>query len=107
MAAARFEWNGSTEPGFLVRWLSPGDWLAVGIPPSDQKARLLRRKDDGVYTGVAWSSTAHMAPIKTPPPLRGRVRWGSLGRMSRPSPNPSLRGRGVLTGSLIACNSEW
>ena len=45
MATVRFEWNGSTEPGFLVRCLSPGDWLAVGIPPSDQKARLLRRKD--------------------------------------------------------------
>ena len=58
MATVRFEWNGSTEPGFLVRWLSPGDWLAVGIPPSDQKARLLRRKDDGVYTGVAWNATA-------------------------------------------------
>ena len=58
VATVRFEWNGSTEPGFLVRWLSPGDWLAVGIPPSDQKARLLRRKDDGVYTGVAWSATA-------------------------------------------------
>ena len=36
--------------------------------------------------------------LRTPPPSRGRVGRGSFGRQPRPSPNPSLRGRGVPSG---------
>jgi len=34
------------KPGAVVRWVNPGDWLAIQINSSDQLARLMRRKDD-------------------------------------------------------------
>ena len=42
VATFKFKWNGSssTSPGWLVRWLSPGDFLAIAIVNSDSKARL-------------------------------------------------------------------
>ncbi|MFO0838005.1 MAG: hypothetical protein U1D55_05715 [Phycisphaerae bacterium] len=60
VATFRFKWNGgsSTSPGFLVRWLNPGDWVAVYVKSSDGKARLDRRKDDGVVTNLATGANA-------------------------------------------------
>ncbi|MFO0838006.1 MAG: hypothetical protein U1D55_05720 [Phycisphaerae bacterium] len=60
VATFKFKWNGSssTSPGFLVRWLNPGDWVAVCVKSSDGKARLDRRKDDGVVTNLATGANA-------------------------------------------------
>ncbi|MFO0839721.1 MAG: RHS repeat-associated core domain-containing protein [Phycisphaerae bacterium] len=60
VATFKFKWNGSssTSPGFLVRWLNPGDWVAVYVKSSDGKARLDRRKDDGVVTNLATAANA-------------------------------------------------
>jgi hypothetical protein len=46
------------KPGVLVRWVSPGDWLAVQINSSDQRARLMRRKDDDSVSTLKTSGTA-------------------------------------------------
>jgi len=55
----RFKWDtGTRKPGVLVRWVSPGDWLAVQINSSDQRARLMRRKDDDSVSTLKTSGTA-------------------------------------------------
>jgi RHS repeat-associated protein len=55
----RFKWDtGMRKPGVLVRWVSPGDWLAVQINSSDQLARPMRRKDDDSVTTLKTSGTA-------------------------------------------------
>ncbi|TWT40548.1 hypothetical protein RAS1_42600 [Phycisphaerae bacterium RAS1] len=56
----RFKWNGSTStsPGFLVRWLDPGNWLAVYIQSDDGKARLDQRKDDGAQNNLVTAGSA-------------------------------------------------
>ena len=55
----RFKWDtGMRKPGVLVRWLSPGDWLAIEVPSSDGKARLRRRLDDSGVTTLKTSGTA-------------------------------------------------
>ena len=42
VATFKFTWNNDSHPGWLVRWLSPGDYLALGIDPSDDKTRFYR-----------------------------------------------------------------
>jgi hypothetical protein len=54
----KFKWNADSNPGFLVRWLSPGDYLAITIAASDSKARLYKRQDDGSLSRLALSATA-------------------------------------------------
>ena len=55
----RFKWDsGMRKPGVLVRWVSPGDWLAIQINSSDQLARLMRRKDDDSVSTLKTSGTA-------------------------------------------------
>jgi RHS repeat-associated protein len=53
VALFKFKWNASTSAGFLVRWLSPGDYLALAISASDNKARLYKREADGALTTLA------------------------------------------------------
>ena len=50
VATYKFKWNDSSTPGFLVRWLTPGDYLALGISADDDKPRLYRRRLDGTLT---------------------------------------------------------
>jgi len=60
VATYKFKWNGSTFPGFLVRWLSPGDYLAVAVVTSGfsgTRAELFRRQNDGTLTSLASSGT--------------------------------------------------
>ena len=58
VATFKFKWNNATSPGWLARWLSPGDFYAVAIKQSDGKARLYKRVSDGTLTAVVASSTA-------------------------------------------------
>jgi len=46
-----------SHPGWLVRWLSPGDYHAIAISQSDSKARFYKRENDGTLTTVATSGT--------------------------------------------------
>ena len=60
MVTYKFQWNASTWPGLVVRWLSPGDYLAVAVVTSGfsgTRAELFRRKDDGALTSLASSGT--------------------------------------------------
>jgi hypothetical protein len=41
-----FKWNDDSSPGVLVRWLSPGDYLALAISSADDKTRLYKREAD-------------------------------------------------------------
>ncbi len=56
VATFRFKWNGSTSPGWVIRWLSPGDYLAVAVSAADQKARLYQRAADGHLATLAVSA---------------------------------------------------
>jgi len=58
VATYKFKWALTGKPGFLVRWLDRGNWLAVFIKSTDGKARLNQRKDDGNDTSLATSGTA-------------------------------------------------
>ncbi len=58
MATFKFKWNNDVAPGFLVRWLSPGDYLAIAIPASDRKARLYKREADGTLSTLATAGSA-------------------------------------------------
>ncbi|MFH1748318.1 MAG: hypothetical protein ABIG44_14900 [Planctomycetota bacterium] len=46
MLTYSFKWNDDSSPGAVVRWLSPGDYLAIAIPASDDKPRLYKREAD-------------------------------------------------------------
>ncbi|MFN0134764.1 MAG: hypothetical protein ACKVS9_01460 [Phycisphaerae bacterium] len=46
----RFQWISGTRTGPLVRWVNPGDWIAVQLFHSDGKARLSKREADGNVT---------------------------------------------------------
>ena len=35
VATFKFKWNNDSCPGWLVRWLSPGDYHAIAIDPAD------------------------------------------------------------------------
>ncbi|MBL8880219.1 MAG: hypothetical protein JNG88_13960, partial [Phycisphaerales bacterium] len=56
----RFQWNGSsgTSPGFLIRWLNPGDYLAIAVAASDGKPRLYKREADGDLTTLSTAGSA-------------------------------------------------
>ncbi len=41
----KFKWT-TVSPGALVRWLGPGDYLAIAVKDSDGKARLYERSAD-------------------------------------------------------------
>ncbi len=56
VATFKFKWNNDVGPGFLVRWLSPGDYLAIAIPAADRKGRLYKREADGTLTTLASAS---------------------------------------------------
>jgi hypothetical protein len=58
VATFKFKWNADVSPGFLVRWLSPGDYLAIAIGASDGKTRLYKRQDDGTLSTLATAGTA-------------------------------------------------
>ena len=58
VATFKFKWNATTSPGFLVRWLSPGDYLALAISAADSKARLYQRESDAPLTTLVTSGTA-------------------------------------------------
>ena len=54
-----FRWDtGTRKPGVLARWVSPGDWLAIQTNSSDQRARLMRRKDDDSVSTLKTSGTS-------------------------------------------------
>jgi hypothetical protein len=53
-----FKRNGTSSAGCLVRWLAPGDWLAIAIDDSDSKPRIYERKADGSRSVEATSGTA-------------------------------------------------
>ena len=57
VATYKFKWNDSSTPGFLVRWLTPGDYLALGISADDDKPRLYRRRLDGNLTTLATAAS--------------------------------------------------
>ena len=42
----------------MVRWLSPGDYLALAVSASDSKTRLYKRQDDGTLTILATAGSA-------------------------------------------------
>ena len=48
-----FKWNNDSAPGCLVRWVSPGDYLALAIDPADDKTRLYKRQSDGTLTTLS------------------------------------------------------
>ncbi|MCG3126249.1 MAG: hypothetical protein CHACPFDD_01079 [Phycisphaerae bacterium] len=48
VATFRFKWAPGPSPGFLVRWVNPGDWLAVMVKAADGKAWLYKRVNDGI-----------------------------------------------------------
>ncbi len=54
----KLKWNTTSSPGCLVRWLAPGDWLAIAVADSDGKPRIYERKADGSRSVQATSSTA-------------------------------------------------
>jgi YD repeat-containing protein len=58
VATFKFKWNATTSPGWLVRWLSPGDYLAIAVSSSDRKARLYKREADGVLSTLVTSASA-------------------------------------------------
>ncbi len=58
MATFQFKWNATTSPGWVVRWLSPGDYLALAVSSSDSKARLYKREADGTLSTLATSASA-------------------------------------------------
>jgi hypothetical protein len=50
VATYKFKWTTSNSPGFVVRWLSPGDYLAIAVSGTDRKARkhpAKRRSESG------------------------------------------------------------
>ncbi|HUU95281.1 MAG TPA: RHS repeat-associated core domain-containing protein [Phycisphaerae bacterium] len=53
----KFKWNNDSHPGWLVRWLSPGDYHAIAIDPSDGKARFYKRENDGTLTTLATAAS--------------------------------------------------
>ncbi len=54
----KFKANGTTHPGCLARWLSPSDWLAVGVNASDGKPRLYSRSAGAPRQTEITSATA-------------------------------------------------
>jgi RHS repeat-associated protein len=58
VATFKFKWNATTSPGWLVRWLSPGDYLAIAVSGSDRKARLYKREADGALSTLVTSASA-------------------------------------------------
>ncbi|MCG3125607.1 MAG: hypothetical protein CHACPFDD_00432 [Phycisphaerae bacterium] len=48
VATFRFKWAPGPSPGFLVRWVNPGDWLAVIVKAADSKAWVYKRVNDGI-----------------------------------------------------------
>ena len=58
VATYKFKWTTNNSPGFVVRWLSPGDYLVLAVSGTDRKARLYQRQDDGTLNTLATSSTA-------------------------------------------------
>ncbi|MCG3129245.1 MAG: hypothetical protein CHACPFDD_04166 [Phycisphaerae bacterium] len=48
VATFRFKWSPGPSPGFLVRWVNPGDWLAVMVKAADSKAWVYKRVNDGI-----------------------------------------------------------
>ena len=42
----------------MVRWLSPGDYLALAVSGTDRKARLYKREGDGTLSTLATASSA-------------------------------------------------
>ena len=56
VATVQFRWTTNSQPGFLVRYLDPGNWLAIDIP-SGGNAVLRQRKDDGKLTVLVTSGT--------------------------------------------------
>ncbi|MCG3125448.1 MAG: hypothetical protein CHACPFDD_00270 [Phycisphaerae bacterium] len=48
VATFRFKWAPGPSPGFLVRWVNPGDWLAVMVKAADSKAWVYKRVNDGI-----------------------------------------------------------
>jgi RHS repeat-associated protein len=58
VATFKFKWNATTRPGWLVRWLSPGDYLAIAVSSSDRKARLYKREADGTLDTLVTSGSA-------------------------------------------------
>jgi hypothetical protein len=55
-ATYSFKWNAGTSPGWVVRWLDPGNYLAVAVSATDSKARLYKRQGDGTLTTLATST---------------------------------------------------
>jgi hypothetical protein len=52
----KFKWSSNVNPGFVVRWVSPSDWLAIAVPQSDKKPRLYKCVDGYKTTLVSASS---------------------------------------------------
>ncbi len=65
----KFKWNNDSAPGCLVRWVSPGDYLALAIDPADDKTRLYKRQSDGTLTTLSTangSQAQHKSAIRSP-----------------------------------------
>jgi RHS repeat-associated protein len=58
VATFKFKWNATTSPGWVVRWLSPGDYLAIAVSASDRKARLYKREADGTLSTLVTAGSA-------------------------------------------------
>jgi hypothetical protein len=58
VATFKFKWNATTSPGWLARWLSSGDYLAIAVSSSDSKARLYKREADGTLSTLVTASSA-------------------------------------------------
>ncbi|MCG3129270.1 MAG: hypothetical protein CHACPFDD_04191 [Phycisphaerae bacterium] len=57
VATFRFKWAPGPSPGFLVRWVNPGDWLAVMVRAADGRAWVYKRVNDGVLNPAVMSGT--------------------------------------------------
>jgi hypothetical protein len=68
VATYKFKWSTPCKPGFLVRWLDPGNSLRIQVRSTDGKAQLARRKDDGNISALATSASALSLPALDSPP---------------------------------------
>ena|GEM_PF-4470442 len=63
VATFKFKYGSNALPGFLVRWLDPGNWLGVMIHTGGvTRPYLQQRKDDAPVNVLASGSTLSLTP---------------------------------------------
>ncbi|MEW6253923.1 MAG: hypothetical protein AB1716_25030, partial [Planctomycetota bacterium] len=57
VATYKFKWNASSSPGWVVRWLSPGDYIVVYLG-SDGGPNCYKREADGTLSSLTMGGSA-------------------------------------------------